>query len=120
MTRYLVAAASRETAEAACDYLDGKVSRGDEVYLLTVDEEERPVGDGTAVSQLAQERLADRTTVRTIRSEGRPDLEIVQFARDREVDEIVVGPARGDSPGIGSTTRSVLNKVEVPVFVVPV
>lgn len=120
MTRYLVAAASRETAAAACDYLDGKVSRGDEVYLLTVDEEEQPIGDSTAVSQLAQDRLADRATVRTIRTEGRPDREIVGFAREREVDEIVVGPTRGDSPGIGSTTRSVLNKVEVPVFVVPI
>lgn len=120
MNRYLVAAASRETAEAACDYLDGKLAAGDEVYLLTVEEDARPAGDGTAVSRIAQERLADAATVRTIRREGAPDREIVAFARDREVDQIVVGPMRGSGTGIGSTTRSLLNKVEVPVFVVPV
>ncbi|WP_255195529.1 universal stress protein [Halorarius litoreus] len=119
MTRYLVAAASPETAEAACDYLGEKVEAGDEVFLLTVTEEARPVDDRAAVSRIAQERLADRATVRTIRREGIPDKEIVQFARERNVDQIVLGPNRNGGPGIGSTTRSVLNKVEVPVFVVP-
>jgi nucleotide-binding universal stress UspA family protein len=119
MTRYLVAAASPETAEAACDYLDEKVEAGDEVFVLTVQEDARPVDDRAAISRIAQERLAGRASVRTIRKQGVPDKEIVRFARDRGIDQIVVGPKRGGGPGIGSTTRSVLNKVEVPVFVVP-
>lgn len=119
MTRYLVAAASPETAEAACDYLADAVEVGDEVYLLTVEEDERPIPDRSAVSRVAQERLADRATVRTIRRAGIPDREIVLFAREKDVDQIILGPKRGGGPGIGSTTRSVLNTVEVPVFVVP-
>lgn len=119
MTRYLVAAASPETAAAACDYLDEKVANTDEVYLLTVDEEERPPSDRTAISKVAQDRFANRTPVRTIRKSGAPDQAIVSFARESEVDEIILGPSRGEHAGIGSTTRSVLNKVDAPVFVVP-
>lgn len=133
MTRYLVAAASRETVAAACDYLDRKLEEeageepaddadterlDDEVYVLTVEETARPVRDMEAVSRAAQARLADRVQVRTIRREGSPDREIVAFVRDRDIDEVVLGPSRTGG-GIGSTTRTVLSNVEVPVFVVP-
>lgn len=164
MTRYLVAAASRETVAAACEYLDRKLDEEDvgdepaghgqvdhgsgadpgsgadhgdddgpaegsstdaaadsedgEVYVLTVEETARPVRDREAVSRAAQERLADRVRVRTIRREGLPAREIVRFVRERDVDEVVLGPTRS-GPGIGSTTRTVLSNVEVPVFVVP-
>lgn len=119
MTRYLVAVARPATAEAACDYLADAVEAGDEVYLLTVADDEDPIPDRSAVSRVAQERLGGRATVRTIRRDGAPDREIVRFAREKDVDQIVLGPNRKGGPGIGSTTRSVLNTVEVPVFVVP-
>ncbi|WP_255149143.1 universal stress protein [Halorarius halobius] len=119
MTRYLVAAASPETATAACDYLDGTVEDGDEVFVLTVQEEARPVEGRAAVSGVAQDRLAGRATVRTYRKTGTPDRVIVAFARERGVDQIVLGPNRGGDAGIGSTTRSVLATVDAPVFVVP-
>lgn len=118
MTRYLVAAAARPTVAAACDYLDPELAEGDEVYVLTVEETARPVSDREAISRVVQERLADRASVRTIRREGRPDREIVTFARERDVDQVVLGPSR-TGVGIGSTTRSVLASVEMPVFVVP-
>lgn len=118
MTRYLVATASTDTTEAACNYLEPKLEPSDEVYVITIEEEARPITDRDEVLTAAQLRLAGNAEVRTIRRSGDPDLEIVTFARERDVDEIILGPMREGS-GIGSTTRSVLNKVEVPVFVVP-
>jgi nucleotide-binding universal stress UspA family protein len=88
------------------------------VYVLTVEESARPVRDREAVSRAAQERVAGSVRVRTIRREGSPAREIVRFVRERDVDEVVLGPTRS-GPGIGSTTRTVLSNVEVPVFVVP-
>lgn len=121
MTRYLVATASAETTTAACDYLLEKLEDGDEVYVLTVEEPDLERPKKTAFEE-AQTRLAEVATVRTIRKRGTPDREIVAFAREREVDEIILGPRRDAPPGfntIGTTTRAVLNKVDVPVFVVP-
>jgi nucleotide-binding universal stress UspA family protein len=153
VTRYLVAAASRETVAAACEYLDRKLDEADvgdeladhgqvvdesgaddtpadesstdaapedddEMYVLTIEESARPVRDREAVSRAAQERVAGSVRVRTIRREGSPAREIVRFVRERDVDEVVLGPTRS-GPGIGSTTRTVLSSVEVPVFVVP-
>lgn len=118
MTRYLVATASIHTTEAACDYLEPKLEPGDEVFVITIEEEGQPITDRSRVLTPAQLRLAGMAEVRTIRRDGRPDREIVAFARERQVDELILGPMREGS-GIGSTTRSVLNKVDVPVFVVP-
>lgn len=139
MTTFLVPAASRETAVAACDYLDGRLEDGDEVYVLTVeerDERDQQAGegnragagstgeDGSAAStpfDLARSRLGGLATVRTIRRTGDPARVIVSFARDRDVDEIVIGPpaggADGGSPSLGRTSRTVLRNTDVPVFV---
>ena len=121
MTTYLVATASAATTTAACDYLEGRLDADDEVYVLTV--EEPGVPDATLTDfEEAQTRLHDLASVRTIRREGHPDLVIVAFAREKDVDEIIMGPQRDAKQGfstIGSTTRAVLNKVDAPVFVVP-
>lgn len=145
MTTFLVPAASRETAVAACDYLDGRLEDADEVYVLTVeerDERDQQAGegdragagstgedgttgdDGSTAStpfDLARSRLGGLATVRTIRRTGDPARVIVSFARDRDVDEIVIGPpaggADGGSPSLGRTSRAVLRNTDVPVFV---
>lgn len=121
MTTYLVATASAATTTAACDYLEPRIQSADEVYVLTV--EEPGVPDATLSDfEEAQTRLSTVASVRTIRREGHPDQVIVAFAREKRVDEIIMGPQRDAAPGfstIGSTTRAVLNKVDAPVFVVP-
>jgi nucleotide-binding universal stress UspA family protein len=120
MTRYLVATATVGTTTAATDYLAPKLDEDDEVYVLTVEEEGVAV-DRDALSE-AQTRLAEIVTVRTVRRDGDPAAEIVAFVREREIDEVIVGPRRDGGSGfstIGTTTRTVLNKVEGPVFVVP-
>lgn len=116
MTRYLVATASAATTEAACDYLERKLADDDEVYVLAVAEAADPAADRDDALRRAQERLAETGTVRTIRREGDPGREIVGFARDRGVDEVVLAATRGGD-GIGSTTRLVMERVDVPVFV---
>lgn len=128
MTRFLVATASRETTEAACDYLEQRVEAGDEVYVLTVEESggegedeggEEPTDAGFDV---ARTRLAGTATVRTIRQSGSPDRVIVLFARERDMDEIIVGPHTGTREegisALGSTARAVLRETDMPVFVV--
>lgn len=119
MTRYLVATATAGTTAAACDYLAPKLATDDEVYVLTVEEPETP--EDPDVLTAAQERLADRVTLRTFRRAGEPAMEIVAFVREHDIDQVVLGPRREGSgfSTIGTTTRSVLNKVEGPVFVVP-
>lgn len=119
MTRYLVASASEATTAAACEYLGDKLERGDEVYVLTVDVPGE-ADDREAALDVAQAELGMLVEVRTIRRAGSPAREIVNFAGDNEVDQIIVGPARtGGISTIGSTTRAVLNKVDKPVFVLP-
>lgn len=119
MTRYLVATASQRTTAAACRYLSGKIAPDDEVLVVTVEVPGEP-DDREAVLDVVQAELAGDVDVRTFRRTGDPAREIVRFARDRDVDEIIVGPSRTGRTGrVGSTTRSVLGRVDVPVFVVP-
>lgn len=116
MTRYLVATASAATTGAACDYLERKLEADDEVYVLAVTETADPITDRDGALRVAQDRLGGRASVRTLRREGTPGREIVAFARDRAVDEVVLGATRGGA-GVGSTTRLVMETVDVPVFV---
>ena len=119
MTRYLVATASPATTTAACEYLKGKLEPDDLVYVLTVDVPDE-TDDREAALDDAQVELTEHVEVRTIRRSGVPAREIIDLAREGDVDEIIMGPARtGGITTIGSTTRAVLNKVEKPVFVVP-
>jgi nucleotide-binding universal stress UspA family protein len=121
VTTYLVATASAATTTAACDYLEPRLEPVDEVYVLTIEEPGVPGATPTDFEE-AQTRLSEIASVRTIRRRGPPDQIIVSFAREKGVDEIIVGPQRDASPGfstLGSTTRAVLNKVDAPVFVVP-
>jgi nucleotide-binding universal stress UspA family protein len=121
VTTYLVATASAATTTAACDYLEARLESTDEVYVLTVEEPGVPEATPSAFEE-AQTRLTEVASIRTIRRRGPPDQAIVAFAREKDVDEIIMGPQRDAAPGfstIGSTTRAVLNKVDAPVFVVP-
>jgi nucleotide-binding universal stress UspA family protein len=121
VTRYLVATASAETTTAACEYLLERLSPADSVFILTVEEPGVTRPTETAFEE-AQTRLTDVVTVRTIRRRGVPGQAIVAFAREKDIDEIILGPRREAPPGfhtIGTTTRAVLNKVDIPVFVVP-
>jgi len=119
MTRYLVATASSATTEAASEYLKDKLDPEDRVYVLTVDVPDES-DDREAALEVAQVELTELVEIRTIRRSGNPERETVALTRDDDIDEIIMGPARGAGIStIGSTTRAVLNTVDKPVFVVP-
>jgi len=55
--------------------------------------------------------------------EGDPTAEIRTVLVDHGVDELVIGPRRGDPDAdaqLGSTARALLGDVDMPVVVVPV
>jgi len=119
MTRYLVATASSATTEAASEYLKDKLDPEDCVYVLTVDVPDES-DDREAALEVAQVELTELVEIRTIRRSGNPERETVALTRDNDIDEIIMGPARGAGIStIGSTTRAVFNTVDKPVFVVP-
>lgn len=124
MTRYLLATASVHTTAAAADYLDGRLGADDAVLVLTVSEpgvDDRDAGDAANV---ARTRLLP-ATVEVLDREGDPAEAVRAVLGDRDVDELVVGPRRGDPEasggegGLGSTARALVGGVDVPVVVLP-
>jgi nucleotide-binding universal stress UspA family protein len=122
MTTVLVATASVHTTAAACDYLQGRVGADDTVVVLAVGEpgmDGRDPGDATNVARTRLVTPAVETLVR----EGEPAEEIQAVAAERDVDELVVGPRRGDPAASGSppgaTVRELLAGSDRPVVVVP-
>lgn len=132
MTRYLLATASVHTTAAAADYLGDRLIADDEVLVVTVDEPDLDGRDAGDAANVARTRLLP-ATVEVLERAGDPAEEIRALLADRDVDVLVVGPRRGD-PGagggvdggetgdegaLGSTTRALLGRVDVPVVVVP-
>ena len=121
MTTFLVATASVHTTAAACDYLADRVTPDDTVLVVSVTEsglDSRDSGDATNV---ARTRLT-APTVETSIEEGRPSDVVVDLVAERDVDEVLIGPRRGDpdaSPGLGGTAADLLVSLDVPVVVVP-
>jgi len=121
MTTFLVATASVHTTAAACDYLNERVTPDDTVLVVSVTEagmDQRDAGDATNV---ARTRLVD-PAVETITEEGRPSDVVQDVVAERGVDEVLIGPRRGDpdaTPGLGGTAADLIVSLDVPVVVVP-
>jgi nucleotide-binding universal stress UspA family protein len=123
MTRVLVATESVHTTAAACDYLGSRLGPDDEVLLLTVETGELEARDAGDAANVARTRLVE-PAVDTLTREGEPAAVIREVAAAEGVDEILLGQHRGD-PDVagdppGSTVRSVLAEVAIPVVVVPI
>jgi nucleotide-binding universal stress UspA family protein len=137
VTRYLLATASVHTTAAAADYLALHLTADDEVIVLTVEEPDLAGRDAGDAANVARSRLGP-ATVEAIRREGEPAAAIRAVCAERDIDEVVVGPRRGDpaagdatgdgdsgeddptgEDGPGSTVRALLGTVDVPVVVVP-
>jgi nucleotide-binding universal stress UspA family protein len=130
VTRYLLATASVHTTAAAADYLTPRLTADDEVLVLTVAEPDLPGRDAGDAANVARSRLVP-ATVETLTREGDPAEAIRAVLAERAVDELVVGPRRGDPAagdstsdgdpeGVpGSTVRALLGEVAAPVVVVP-
>ncbi len=122
MTHVLVATSSVHTTAAACDYLQGRLDGDDEVTVLAVAEPELDNRDPGDATNVARTRLP-APTVETLEKEGTPAEVIRTVAREQAVDELVVGPRRGDpatsGEAPGETVRALLTDSEWPVVVVP-
>jgi len=121
MTTFLLATASVHTTAAACDYLTERVTADDTVLVVSVTEagvDARDTGDATNV---ARTRLV-APTVETITEEGHPSEIVQELVAERGVDEVLIGPRRGDpdvTPGLGGTAADLLVSLDVPVVVIP-
>lgn len=123
MPTFLLATTSVHTTAAACDYLDSRLSPGDTVVVLGVEDTTTPDRDIDDAVNVARARLAP-ATVETERRQGVPAAVILEVAAEIDADVIVVGPRRGTpdrrgQPGLGSTARTVAGDSDRPVVVVP-
>lgn len=122
MTRYLLATASVHTTAAAADYLGGRLDADDEVVVLTVDEDGVEARDGGDAANVARSRLLP-ASVEVVEAAGDPAAAVEAALADHDADVLVLGSRRGNPDAAGeapgSTIRSVLGSVEVPVVVVP-
>ena len=116
MTRFLLATDSVHATAAGCDYLVDRTDGDDAVIALTVLEGADPERERDAADALnvATVRLPGATE--TARREGTPAPAILEAARERDADEIVL--VATDSGGPSSTVRAVLADAERPVVVV--
>lgn len=121
MSTFLVATASVHTTAAACDYLADRVSETDTVIVVSVTEpgmDPRDAGDATNV---ARTRLLE-PAVETLTEAGQPVEVIANLVSERDIDEVIIGPRRGDpdaTPGLGGTAADLLLSLDLPVVVVP-
>jgi nucleotide-binding universal stress UspA family protein len=115
VTRFLLATDSVHATAAGCDYLADRIDGDDAVVALTVLESTGPERERDAADALnvATVRLPGQTE--TARREGTPAPAILEAARERDADEIVLVAAES---GVSSTVRAVLTDADRPVVVV--
>ncbi len=120
--KVLVATASVHTTAAACDYLDGRVSADDTVYILTVEEPDRDPRDTGDAANVARVRLLE-PTVESLNKSGEPADAIINAVAEHDIDEIILATTSGDPERAGtppgSTVIELLADLPVPAIVLP-
>jgi nucleotide-binding universal stress UspA family protein len=126
MTTYLVGTDSVETSERLAAYVENRVVEGDTVYAVN----SLPGGDRTSDTDVragreALEVLEDAGVEvdghQLIRGNS-PQEDLMRFAADNDVDEIVIGIRKRSPTGklvFGSSAQDLLLSAELPVVCVP-
>lgn len=127
MTDVLVGTNGPRTSDVLCDYLEGTLREEDRVYAINsrrTDDGADLIREGQAGLDRIEERLGDIVPVETrqlVRG-NHPKDELLAAARDRDVDEIVIG-IRRRSPSnrlvFGSMSQAILLNADRPVVAVP-
>jgi nucleotide-binding universal stress UspA family protein len=126
MTRYLVGVDSTETADRLVEYLDGKVRDDDTVFAVnslqggdqTSDDD---VVEGREATEYIKGKLPNVETHQLVRGNS-PQEDLVQFAEENAVDELVIGIRKRSPTGklvFGSTAQDLLLETSRPTVVVP-
>jgi nucleotide-binding universal stress UspA family protein len=127
MTTYLVGTDSVGTSERLATYIERRATEGDTVYAVN----SLPGGDRTSDSEVragreALEALEDAAAVEVdghqlVRGNS-PQEDLIRFAADHDVDEIVIGIRKRSPTGklvFGSSAQDLLLSAELPVVCVP-
>jgi nucleotide-binding universal stress UspA family protein len=126
MTTYLLGTDSIETSERLVAYIEARVGDGDTVYAVnslpggnrSSDEDVRAGRDALEVFDESSVPIDTHQLVRG----NSPQEDLMEFAADHDVDEIVVGIRKRSPTGklvFGSTAQDLLLSSELPVVCVP-
>ena len=126
MTTYLLGTDSVGTSERLATYIEARAVEGDTVYAVnslpggnrSSDEEIRAGRDALEVLEGANVGVDTHQLVRG----NSPQEDLMGFAADHDVDEIVVGIRKRSPTGklvFGSTAQDLLLSSELPVVCVP-
>ncbi|WP_276252017.1 universal stress protein [Haloarcula rara] len=121
MTDYLIATASVHVTAAAADYLQGRLDPSeDSVVVVGVREPGRHERDAGDAANVARSRLAAAMPETEVR-EGDPTTELLAAINDHDPDVVIAGANAGTegASGVGSTTATLLERLDRPVVVVP-
>jgi nucleotide-binding universal stress UspA family protein len=126
MTRYLLGVDSEETAGKLVEYMEGRVTDEDTVFAVNSLHGENRTSDAEVVEgRDAIEHVADRlpgTETHQIVRGNSPQEDLVQFAAENDVDELVIGIRKRSPTGklvFGSTAQDLLLETKRPTVVVP-
>ncbi len=125
MTTFLAGVDSEETAEHLLAYLRERIDDGDTVYAVN----SQRGGDDTSDDEIAAGKSALEPLEENVGAEGHqlvrgnsPQEDMIQFARDHDVDELVIAIRKRSPTGkmlFGSTAQDLLLETDRPVVTVP-
>ncbi|KAB7515878.1 universal stress protein [Halosegnis rubeus] len=125
MTTFLAGVDSEETAEHLLAYLRGRIDDDDTVYAVN----SQRGGDDTSDDEVAAGKSALEPLEEELGADGHqlvrgnsPQEDMIQFARDHDVDELVIAIRKRSPTGkmlFGSTAQDLLLETDRPVVTVP-
>lgn len=129
MIRLLVGTDTPKTSRRLVEYLERRVDRSDEVYVVNTlvggdETSAADISEGEQALEVFEEEFAGAATVtcnQLVRG-NEPAEDLLEAAADREADEFVIGIRKRSPVGkmvFGSTAQNLLLEAEIPVRCVP-